>query len=244
MAFEELDQLFSDMTEADRTAVKGILERNAPAAQRLSQRETVYTAFVDGDTAKLATLTTPVATVPVVTTPSVDLDALNRSIDDRLGKIYDDPRFVTAVETRAKTLADAAIAAARQNIIGAGAEVADQIYLIRSTHQKEFGTELDRSKFDPFFTENAAKYGHNLMSAYNAFVNEDRINKRVEAARAEGLAASATRDVPGVSQPGAASPAGMFMAANPMNTGAASKRGDALDAAAAAFRNLRQASVN
>ncbi len=237
MALEELDGLFADFAEADRATVKALLEKNPAAAAKLTQRETVYTAFVDGDTTKLATLTAPAA-VTTTTTPAVDLADLDRRLDERMAKVYDDPRFDTAVERRAKVLAEEAIKASRASIIGAGAEVADQIYQIRSTHKTEFGTELDRSKFDPFFTENAAKYGHNLLLAYNAFVEADRTQKKIDDGIKAGLAAQQTRDVPGVSQPGAGTPAGMFIKSNPMNTGVGAARGDALDAAAAAFRSL------
>lgn len=241
MAIEELDDLLNTFAEADRPAMRAAIERNQPAMDRLTTQKTVYDAFIGGDADALARAT---AAKPAVSSPAIDLDALNRDIDTRMGKIFDDPRFATAVETRAKTLAEAAVAAARQNIIGAGAEIADQIYQIRSTHKAEFGVELDRAKFDPFFTENAAKYGHNLKLAYDAFVNEDRINKRVEAARAEGAAHRATTEVPGGSQPGVGTPLRGFMDKNPMNNGGAAARGDAIDAAANAFRTLREQRVN
>jgi hypothetical protein len=244
MAFEELDSLFNDMTEADKTAMKGILERNAPAATRLTQQNTVYTAFVDGDTAALATLTTP-KPPPVVSSPaSVDLDALNRSLDARFDKIYEDPRFNTAVEARAKTIAEGLVAKGIETAVGRSVNVADDIFTIRASHREEFGEVLDRKPFEDFFVANAPKFGNSLTVAYDAYVAEKRIQKRVDAARAEGAAATATREVPGVSQPGASSPAGMFIKSNPMNNGAAADRGTALDAAAAAFRSLQQARVN
>jgi hypothetical protein len=243
MAFEELDQLFNDMTDADKTAMKGILERNAAAAQRLTQRETVYTAFVDGDTAALATLTTP-KVVPTVTSPaSVDLDALNRSLDARFDKIYEDPRFNTAVEARAKTIAEGLVAKGIETAVGRSVNVADDIFTIRASHREEFGEVLDRKPFEDFFVANAAKFGNSLTLAYDAYVADKRTQKKIDAGIAAGLAARNTTDVPGVSQPGASSPAGMFMKANPMNSTTQAARGDALDQAAAAFRSLQAARV-
>jgi len=241
MAFEELDQLFNDMTDADKTAMKGILERNAAAAQRLTQRETVYTAFVDGDTAALATLTTP-KVVPTVTSPaSVDLDALNRSLDARFDKIYEDPRFNTAVEARAKTIAEGLVAKGIETAVGRSVNVADDIFTIRASHREEFGEVLDRKPFEDFFVANAPKFGNSLTVAYDAYVADKRTQKKIDDGIKLGLAAQHTREVPGVSQPGASSPAGMFIKSNPMNSGTQAARGDALDAAAAAFRSLQAA---
>jgi hypothetical protein len=241
MAYEELDQLFNDLADADKTAMKGILERNASAAQRLSQRETVYTAFVDGDVAKLATLTaTP---PPAASSPAVDLDALNRSLDDRFGKIFEDPRFNTAVEARAKTIAEGLVKAGIETAVGRSVNVADDIFTIRASHREEFGETLDRKPFEDFFVANAAKFGNSLTLAYDAYVADKRTQKKIDAGIAAGLAARNTTDVPGVSQPGASSPAGMFMKANPMNSTTQAARGDALDQAAAAFRSLQAARV-
>lgn len=235
---EELDGLFNDLVEADRATMKAILERNEKAATRLGQRETVYTAFVDGDTIKLAALTTPAVT----TTPAVDLDSINRGLDERMGKFFDDPRFDTAVERRAKVLAEQMSKDAENRAVGRAAYVSDEIYTIRSTHAKEFGEELPRADFEKFVTDNQGKYG-SLAAAHDAFVSEKRIQKRVDAARAEGMAARQTNEVPGTSLP--SSPvAQMFIKSNPTVSGVAAGRGDALDAASLAFRELRNARAN
>jgi len=240
MAFEELDGLFNDLVDADKTAIKGILERNAAAAQRLTQRETVYTAFVDGDTAKLATLTTPTA---ITTTPAMDMDALNRSLDERFNKVYEDPRFATAVEARAKTIAEDLVKKGIETAVGRSVNVADDIFTIRASHREEFGEVLDRKPFEDFFVANAAKFGNSLTLAYDAYVSDKRTQKKIDDGIKLGLAAQQTREVPGGSQPGAGSPAGMFIKSNPMNSGTQAARGDALDAAAAAFRSLQAARV-
>ena len=242
MALEELDGLFNDIAEGDRATIKAILERNANAAQRLTQRETVYTAFVDGDTTRLAALTTP-ATTTVTSPASVDLADLDRRLDERFGKILDDPRLATVIETRAKTLAEQIARESEDRAVGRALKGGAEITTILHNHRTQYGKELDQAAYEKFVTDNSGKFV-SLSAAYEAFTEADRIQKRIDEGVKAGLAAQQTTNVPGVSQPGASSPAGMFMKANPMNTGVAAQRGDALDAAAAAFRQLSNARVN
>jgi hypothetical protein len=238
---DDISDLLATFPEADRATMLAAFERNPNAATHLTQRETVYKAFVDGDTSALANATRTV-TPPVVTSPAVDLDAINRTLDERMGKIFDDPRFDTAVERRAKVLADAAIKAASDGIVGRALKGGAEITSIMHTHRTEFGKELDQPAYEKFVTDNGNKFA-TLTDAYNNFVSEERINKRIEAARAEGAAHRATTEVPGTSLPNSSSPAGMFIKSNPMNTGAQTARGDAIDNAAAAFRTLQAARV-
>jgi hypothetical protein len=246
MAIEELDGLFSDLSnDADKTAMREILVRNQKAADRLTQRETVYTAFVDGDTAALARVTAPpvVAAPPVVSSPaSVDLDAINRNLDERMGKIFEDPRFNTAVETRAKALAEQISKQAEERAVGRALKGGAEITTILHNHRVTYGKELDQAAYEKFVTDNAGKF-ISLTAAYEAFTEADRIKKLEDDAFKRGQAARATTEVPGTTQVGAETPAGMFVRANPMNTGAQAARGDALDAAAAAFRTLSAARV-
>lgn len=247
MALEELDGLFNDLaSDADRTAMREIMARNQKAADRLTQRETVYTAFVDGDTAALARVTAQPAntTTPVVSSPaSVDLAELDRRLDERMSKIYDDPRFDTAVERRAKVLADAAIKAASDGIVGRALKGGAEITTILHNHRVTYGKELDQAAYEAFVTANQGKF-ISLTAAYEAFTEGDRIQKIKDDAFKAGQAARATTEVPGTTQVGAETPAGMFIKSNPMNTGAQAARGDALDAAAAAFRTLSAARVH
>ncbi len=248
MALEELDGLFSDITEADRATIKSILERNPSAASRLSQRETVYSAFVDGDVDKLAGVTATAQTVtqqPTTTVSSpaaVDMADLDRRLDERMGKIWDDPRLNERVEARAKAIAEQ-IALEAENCAGRrSAYLSDEIFTLRSRHREEYGKDLDRVGFEKFVNDNTGKYG-SLTTAYEAFTETDRIQKIKDEAFKAGQAARATTEVSGVSQPGS-TVASMFLKSNPMNTGVAASRGDALDAAAAAFRQLSGNRVN
>lgn len=234
---DDIKDLLDTFPEADRATMLAAFEKNPNAAAALTSRETVYRAFVDGDTQALANVTRS-----AVTTPAVDLDALNRSLDGRFDKIFDDPRFDTAVERRAKVLADAAIKAASDGIVGRALKGGAEITSIMHTHRTEFGKELDQPAYEKFVTENGNKFA-SLTEAYNTFVSEERINKRIEAARAEGAAHRVTTEVPGTSLPTSQSPAGMFVRANPMTSTTQAARGDALDAAAAAFRSLQAARV-
>jgi hypothetical protein len=246
MAIEELDGLFSDLSnDADKTAMREILARNQKVADRLTQRETVYTAFVDGDTAALARVTAPpvVTTPPVVSSPaSVDLDAINRNLDERMGKIFEDPRFNTAVETRAKALAEQISKQAEERAVGRALKGGAEITTILHNHRVTYGKELDQTAYEKFVTDNSGKF-ISLTAAYEAFTEADRIQKIKDDAFKAGQAARATTEVPGTTQVGAETPAGMFIKSNPMNTGAQAARGDALDAAAAAFRTLSAARV-
>lgn len=240
MALEELDGLFNDIAEADRATVKAILERNPNAVTRLNQRETVYTAFVDGDTAKLATVTAPSAATATQTTPAFDLDALNKNLDERFGKFNTD--FDSRVEARAKAIAEPLIRAGIEQAVARSLKGGAEITTILHNHRQTYGKELDQTAYEKFVTDNPGKF-ISLTAAYEAFTENDRIEKIKADAFAAGQAARATNEVPGVSQPG--SPvASMFLKSNPMNAGAAAQRGDGIDAAANAFRALRESRVN
>lgn len=246
MALEELDGLFNDLAnDADRTAMREIITRSQKAADRLTQRETVYTAFVDGDTATLARVTAPpvVAAPPVVSSPAaVDLAELDKRLDERMGRVFEDPRFVTAVETRATALAKKMSEEAENRAVGRALKGGAEITTILHNHRVTYGKELDQAAYEKFVTDNAGKF-ISLTAAYEAFTEADRIKKLEDDAFKRGQAARATTEVPGTTQVGAETPAGMFIKSNPMNTGAQAARGDALDAAAAAFRTLSAARV-
>lgn len=246
MALEELDGLFNDLAnDADRTAMREIITRSQKAADRLTQRETVYTAFVDGDTATLARVTAPpvVAAPPVVSSPAaVDLAELDKRLDERMGRVFEDPRFATAVETRATALAKKMADEAENRAVGRALKGGAEITTILHNHRVTYGKELDQAAYEKFVTDNAGKF-ISLTAAYEAFTEADRIKKLEDDAFKRGQAARATTEVPGTTQVGAETPAGMFIKSNPMNTGAQAARGDALDAAAAAFRTLSAARV-
>jgi len=162
-------------------------------------------------------------------------------MDERLGKIFEDPRLATAIETRAKTIADGLVKDAENRAVGRAAYLSDEIFTLRTRHRNDYGEELDTKAVEKFMEANPGKFA-SLTATYEAFTEAKRIKKLEDAAFARGQAARQTSDVPGTSLP--SSPvASMFVKSNPMNTGTAAARGDALDAAAQAFRQLSNARV-
>lgn len=236
MAFEELDDLLNTLgNDADRATMRDMLARNPNAAQALTARQTVYSAFVDGDPNAMAVAAqggqpgqpgqpiSPTSSAqptfaaqpaqpaqPFSATPSHPLTRaeLQQIIADQLRGTYATPEFATAVEARAKEIAAQQFATERNNLIGVGAEVADQLYTIRASHYREFNEELDSPKFKEFFGQNAARYGNSLPEAYNAYVAERRTQARIDKGIADSLAMRATSDVPGGAIPTTNNPIG------------------------------------
>lgn len=245
MALEELDELLNSFAEADRPAMREALTRNPNAATLLTTQNTVYKAFVDGDPVRIASAAaaaTPPATVqpPPVHTPAlgIDLAALDARLDGFKKSMFESPEFNTAVEARAKTIAEAALATARPQLIGQGAELADEIASIRESHRAEFNEPLDSTKFKEFFGANAAQYGNKLSAGYAAFVQQKRTDKQIADGIAAGLAARATNDVPGTSLPASDSPLSGFIDFNVKKNGGTAPTADANDAAKA-FNAMR-----
>lgn len=238
MAIEELDDLINSFAEADRATVKEILERNKDAESRLTSQNTVYKAFVDGDTDALAKATKPVT--PAVTSPTLDLNALDSHLDTWAERLWTSPKFTEAVETRAKTLAEQMSKAAEDRAVARGAYLSSEIFEIMDSHRGEFGKPLDRPAFEKFVTENAGKFS-SLKAAHDAYVGEERVNLRIEKGVKERLAAQQTSEVPGTSLPTSASPLGVFIRHNAERTGAKddASRGPAIDSAVKAFRELQ-----
>jgi len=249
MALDELNDLLNMFSGDDKTQMEAILARNAAATAALEGRETVYQAFVGGDQARIAALEAKAAPgTPTTTTAAatVDLDALNAQLDARMtsrfGAFVASPEFTGAVETRAKEIADGIITAKSADLLGSAARTSDEIYTIRRSHEREFGAELDTKAFSEYLTANTGKFT-NLSNAHDAYVQEDRINKRIAKGVDEGLAAKQTTEVPGSSLPTSQTPLGAMIRANPANAKEA-ERGTGIDAAVLAFRSLQSSHAN
>lgn len=244
---DELDDILGMFAGDDATALRTILDRNAAAKAALEGRETVYQAFVGGDNDKIAALATKNG---AVTTPAaaaaVDLDALNAQLDARMTSRFSSfatsPEFTSAVEARAKAIAEAEITAKSADLLGSAARTSDEIYTIRRSHEREFGTELDTTAFSTYLTANTGKFV-NLSAAHDAYVQEQRIEARITKGVAEREAAKQTTEVPGSSLPTAQSPLGAMIRANPANA-KAGERGTGIDAAVTAFRTLQTSHAN
>jgi hypothetical protein len=245
MAFEELDELLNSFAEADRPAMRDALTRNPNAATLLTSQHTVYKAFVDGDPVRLASAASSVTPPPAVVPPpaatqplGIDLAALDARLAGFQRSMFESPEFGTAVEARAKQIADAAIAAVTPNLIGRGAKIADTIATIRESHRAEFGEPLDSAKFEEFYAKEGPVYGNDLVRSHAAFVSEKRIEARVKKGVDEGLAAAATNNVPGTSLPASDSPLAGFIDYNVKQSGGKAPTADANDAAKA-FQAMR-----
>jgi hypothetical protein len=232
----ELDALIDQFAEGDRQAARDLFSRNSAASTVLSGYKTVYDAFARGDDptsalpAPVAPAPTPApapapiaaapAPAPAPASPTVDLAQLNTLLDARLKNVYSTPEFNSAVEARAKAIADAQIVAERPNTIGRSAEIAYQISQIQDSHRAEFNEQLDRAKFEEFFAANGAKYGNRLPDTYDAYVSDRRIQKRIDDGVAAGIAAAQTAQVPGTALPTTHNPmAPDFMSYNQQKLG-------------------------
>lgn len=249
MAFEELDDLLNGFAEADRQQLKDILGRNADAASQLSSRESVYKAFVDGDTAEItritggnkttaATTAATTSTTSTTTSAALDAAALDARLSDFRTNIFNSPEFSAAVDTRAKTLAETMVKEAENRAVARSAYLSSEIYEIMDSHRTEFGKNLDRAGFEKFVTDHPGMTS--LRAAHDAFVSEERLEARAQKRATEIVAAKQTSDVPGTSLPTATTPLGQMIRANAKAVGAGEgARGTAIDSAVKAFRELQ-----
>lgn len=215
---QELEALLTTFAEADRPAARDLFLRNQAAQSYVQSRESVYSAFIDGDTARIQQVTQqqqqqqPPAQQqqqpPQQTQQqqqqqplSLGLDQINALLDARVQKVYTSPEFTAAVDAAAEKKAKTLFEAERTNVIGRSAEISDEITRIRESHLREFNEPLDSAAFKEFYGKEGPKYGNGLTATYDAFVGEKRIAKRIADGVAAGLAAAATNNVPGASVP-------------------------------------------
>jgi hypothetical protein len=255
MAIKELEDLYSLLSADDRTQFDSLLQRNQAAQAALLGRETVYQAFVTGDDGKLSDLAANRATASAAaasaarpTPASLDIAALDAELTRRVPTLFktylDSPDAQAAIDARAEAKAKALIATSTGDLIGRAMHSADEIYRIRRSHEREFGSDLDSTVFEKFVTDNPGKFA-SLTAAHDAFMQEKRIELRIEKGVADKLAAQHTNEVPGSSLPNSQTPLGAMIRDNAKRTNASGDvaRGDNLDAAAKAFRELQSKHV-
>lgn len=260
----ELDDLINSFAEADRPATRELLTRNPAAATLLSAHRTVYDAFVGGEPGRIAAVippaaapavapaaaaaaaATPVAAAPVAPqTLTIGLDQLNAMLDARDQRILASPAFTTAVEARAKDIATSTLAAARPEIVGQAFGLSDEASRIRDAHYREFGEELDRTKFDAFFLSDGSKYGNRISDTYNAWIQQRRIDKQIADGIAAGLVAQQTSQVPATTLPTANNPqAPNFIEHNMRTIGQTVTPSADVDKAAQAFSSMQRGWAN
>ena len=214
----ELESLLATFAEADRPAMREALTRNPAAVSHLQSRETVYSAFVDGDPARIQQVTQQSQQQPPIvqqqqqpTQPvqqqqqqqplSLGLDQISALLDARVQKVYTSPEFTAAVDSLAEKKAQTLFETNRATIIGASAELAAQISSLYDAHRAEFGEALDKAKFEEYYKTEGPKHGNRLQETYDAYVSQRRIDKKIADGIAAGLAAQATSNVPGASVP-------------------------------------------
>lgn len=216
---QELESLLTTFAEADRPAARDLFLRNQAAQSHVQSRESVYSAFIDGDTARIQQVTQqqqqqqqppqqsqqqqqqPPASQQQQQPIGLGLDQINALLDARVQKVYTSPEFTAAVDAAAEKKAKTLFEAERTNVIGRSAEISDEITRIRESHLREFNEPLDSAAFKEFYGKEGPKYGNGLTATYDAFVSQKRIDKKIADGIAAGLAAQATNNVPGASVP-------------------------------------------
>lgn len=246
MPIEELDSLLNSFAEADRASVREIIARNPGAQAQLETRETIHRAFTAGDMDSLAAIVVPpaVVTPPVVVPPSADLASLDARLNDFRSSLFKAPEFQSAVDARAKELAKAAVDEARASIVGTGMKLSAEISDIRESHFQEFGKRLDNAAFEKYFIDNGSNFDGSLTKAHDAFVGEERVQKRIADGIAEDRKVRATGQVPGTALPESDSVAGHMLKHNIERTGGKVESGPDANAAAIAFEQMRRGWAN
>lgn len=250
----ELQALSAKLSAEDQALLDGILGRSPDLATDLIARDSLYQAFVTGDDTQLPGRTAAVAP-GTARAAAADIDALLPTIERRIANKYDqqitdlNTKFAAIdVEKQAEAIFDRVFAAKSKefesDLLGKAAQTSDSIYQIRRSHEKEFGNELDTTKFTEFIKEHPGY--KTLAEAHDAMVQDERIQARIDKGVADKLAAQATSSVPGAELP-KDGPLGLFIADNAKRAAAASgsvSRGEGLDAAVKMFSTLRNAQPN
>ena len=137
--------------------------------------------------------------------PSVDLSGIERMLDSKLAKLDEriDTRFNTLVEQRGTELVNNAVSIATHR--------ADELNRVYGRHFADFGEQFDSVAFNEFLNkpENSVMQGEKrvgskfqtITDAYEAMTAERRVQKKIDTAKAEGkaegIAASSGRGLPG-----------------------------------------------
>lgn len=249
---DDMKELLEMFDANDRQALAEIISRNDAGGKRMAASDNLYNAFITGDPAAQARAeaeakaTPPPArtNVPAVladgprTVPNSETfnEAKFASLfDQKMNELFSADNFKktvsTLVEQKANELAPNLYAKAMQN--------SDELYSVRNSHFREFGTELDSTKFSQFLADNPEQRQVSLTKAHDAFVTEERVQARIAKGIADGRAQDQTNNVPGasLSRPNQIRP--NFM----RETSGEATRGPSLDSATKAFRQLQNSHV-
>ncbi len=249
MAKSVLEDLMGMLDPAERTAIQAKIASNPDLLNKDLTTVNLFNAYngeTQVDSTSLMTPHTPVVpnSTPAPVTPAATpatvvaapapgtsdsnailskLTELSTSIDTKLAEL--DKRYVPVTK----------LGEYRADILASSIKAADDYATVRETHRAEFGKPLDRDAFEKFVTDQttAGVKFTNMKAAHDSFVQEERINLRVQNGIAEGVRTkTSAATVPGQTQSVAMSPALQVLAKQ--REGA--KTGDRANAAAAAER--------
>jgi hypothetical protein len=256
--------------DQDRAAFEQIVERNSGVRARLHSQDLIYKGVLEGDQNAIDQLAqqartgtgqvqgngaqgSGAAAVPV-TQPNAAAASASTPAAAAASVAFDMARLEALLDSKLSPLTarlDKELAADRleaafdqfaqkkmPSLLGDARAVADELYLIRDTHKAEFGENLVRADLEKFVADHPNMY-KTWAEAHDAFVQDKRVAKKIEDGVKAGIAAQQTQNVPGTTIP-TTSRLNTIFAANPANKANGEARGTGLDAAAAAFRALRQ----
>lgn len=173
-----------------------------PALKTRLTRGDELRSFYDGEETTTTSTTSTVAntgtTETTRSTPAnqFDLSAIESMFDRKIGKLDEriDSRFNTLVEQKGNELVNNAVKISIQR--------ADELNRIYAQHHQDFGTPFDSKAFNDFLEkdENKSRF-RTITEAYDAMTADARIQKKLDAAKAEGkaeaVAARSGGNVPG-----------------------------------------------
>lgn len=251
MPINELQDLMKQFSQDDQATFEALLERNPTAKADVIARSTLFDAFVSGDDTKLPRVASSTSTS--TSAASVDLDALLGNLDRRFNEVYlpkinerlASPDAEKIYEKAAERYFNSRAQDFEANLLGKAAKTSDEVYQIRRTHEREFGSELDTNKFTEYLNANPNKFA-SLATAHDAYVQEDRIKQRIDKGVAEQVSQRATTAVPGSELP-KDGPLGAFIRHNEKFAAAstgATPRGEGIDAGVKAWREMQASRAN
>jgi hypothetical protein len=260
MALDELNDILALLGDSDKTTLTDVLTRNEAARVALEGRESIFKAMVGGDQAAVERATHLARQQAAgggqqqqqnnqqqqqQQSASVDLDDIWGKLSTRVDAKFTEQFAArqTDIRTLAKAVAEEVAKSYEGVVLGKAAKTSDEIYQIRRTHASEFGEELDTAALEKYLTDNPGKF-NSLTTAHDSYVQQKRIDKAIADGISRGMETAETNRVAGHS----ALPdtmMGQMIANNTKRIDAAQgttngqARGEHLDAAAKAFRDLQ-----
>lgn len=258
-----IEKLYEGLQTDDAEFMRKLVERNPALKQTLEAQNGLYDAFLSNDEDAIKNLKPEPPTRrgggestsrQSAREAAFSLDELNAEVDKRLEATFD-ARYkksftdsASDMEALAEKVAEKIMKKQTPDILAAAARTSDEIVKVRTSHAREFGEELNTEDFVKFYEGKEAAYG-SLSKAHDAFVQDKRVTKAIADGVQEELkkqrSENQTPDTLHTPRADPRSPMSQFMADNAKRTNqTAAPRGEGLDAAARAFRELQSRNVN